>query len=43
MTRHGGPSGVRGASTVIDSDEDKWTEPIWPPCGGEGGVVGLVG
>lgn len=34
MTRDGGPSGAREASIVIDPDEDKWTGPIWPPCGG---------
>lgn len=29
-----GPSGTREASTVINPDEDKWTGPIRPPCGG---------
>ena len=43
----GGPSGARGAYTVIDPDEDKWTGPIWPPCGrvsstGKGGF-GMAG
>ncbi len=43
----GGPSGAREASTVIDPDEDKWTGPIWPPCGGESstgkGGFGMAG
>lgn len=33
MSRGWGPSGVRKASTPIAPDEDKWTGPIWSPCG----------
>lgn len=51
MTKDGGgPTGAREASSLIDPDEDKWTGPIWPPCGevsstgtGEGGWEQLVG